>query len=51
MAIRKNGIMVRCPECGSMNILVVEVNDHGEIIECLDCGKQFDGKQFEKLTI
>ena len=41
MAIRKNGIMVKCPECKSINILVVEILEQGEIKECQDCGKRF----------
>ena len=44
MAIRKNGIMVKCPnpECESINILVVEIlKEGGEIKECQDCGKRF----------
>jgi transposase-like protein len=42
MAIRINGIMVKCPECESTNIIVIEINMRGEVRECRDCGKQFD---------
>jgi transposase-like protein len=28
MVIRKDGIMVQCPECESTNIMVIEIIEH-----------------------
>lgn len=44
MSIRENGIMVQCPECGSLKIIVIETNIPYELRECQKCGKQFVAK-------
>ena len=43
MAIRENGIMKKCPNCNSENIIVIKIEKHpnDNIIKCQDCNEEF----------
>lgn len=41
MAIKRNGKIIKCPECKSDNIEVIEVRAFDYGTKCKDCGKKF----------
>lgn len=51
MAIKENDIMVQCPDCKSINIVVIETNIPYELRECQKCGKRFVARVERLLNI
>lgn len=41
MSIRRNGKLIKCPECKSDNIEVIEAQAFNYETKCKDCGKKF----------